>query len=109
MTVTVCPAAIVAAPIEDVWALLADTAAFETWWDAQTDRIVPAGPAAPGQTVYAHTRALGRRWNVTTVVESLDEGQHQIRLRTMLPFGISVSNHVSCAPLAAGGTRVQFG
>jgi hypothetical protein len=59
VSVTACPAAIVAAPIEDVWAVLADSAAYTTWWDAQTDRIVPAGPAAPGQTVYAHTRALG--------------------------------------------------
>jgi hypothetical protein len=48
MTVTACPATIVAAPIEDVWALLADTAAYLTWWDAQTDRIVPTGPTAPG-------------------------------------------------------------
>jgi hypothetical protein len=89
--------------------VLADTAAYDTWWDAQTDRIVPAGPAAPGQSVYASTRALGRRWAVTTVVELLDEGKHQIRLRTTLPLGISVSNHISCVPLAAGGCRVQFG
>jgi hypothetical protein len=109
MTVRACPATIVGAPIGDVWALLADTAGYDKWWDAQTERIVPSGPAASGQTVYAHTRALGRRWAVTTVVESLDASKHQIRLRTMLPFGISVSNHISCAPLAVGGCRVQFG
>ena len=109
MTVIACPAATVAASIGDVWAVLTDTAAYTTWWDAQTDRVVPDGPAAPRHTIYAHTRALGKRWAVTTTVEAVDEVEHRMRLRSALPLGIVVRNHVSCAPLAAGGCRVRFG
>ena len=72
MSVSVCPIAIVAAPLEDVWALLTNPSSYDVWWDAQTDAIVPEGPAQPCQTVYAHTYGLARRWNITTVVELVD-------------------------------------
>jgi hypothetical protein len=53
MTVSVCPIAIVAAPLEQVWALLANPSSYALWWDAQTDVIVPEGPTRAGQTVSA--------------------------------------------------------
>ena len=59
MTVSVCPIAVIAAPLERVWALLENPSSYDLWWDAQTDAIVPEGPATPGQTVYAHTSACG--------------------------------------------------
>ena len=72
MRVSVCPIAVIVAPLERVWELLANPSSYDSWWDAHTDVIVPEGPDQAGQTVYAHTYALGRRWNVTTVVEHLD-------------------------------------
>jgi len=109
MTVTACPAALVAAPCAEVWALLADPAAYAGWWDARTERIVPPGPAQPGQTVYGHAVALGTRWPVQTAVEWVDAGRRQIRLRTSLPLGITVTNHITCVPLTDERCRVQFG
>jgi hypothetical protein len=99
MAVNVCPIARAAAPLEQVWALLARPSSYALWWDAQTDAIFPAGPAHPGQTVYAHSYATGRRWKVTTVVELIDAPHHRIQLITTLPFGI----------VDGTSTRIQFG
>ena len=109
MTVSVCPIAIAAAPLEQVWALLANPSSYASWWDAQTHAIVPDGPAHPDQTVYAHTYALGKRWHITTVVELVDAPRHCIQLTTTLPFGIVVHNHIVCTAVDDASTRVQFG
>jgi Polyketide cyclase / dehydrase and lipid transport len=109
MPVSVCPAALVAAPLEDVWALLANPSSYASWWDAKTDAIVPSGPAQPGQRVYAHTYALSWRWKITTVVELVDAARHRIQLTTTLPFGIVVHNHIVCTAVDGASTRVQFG
>jgi len=34
MVVSVCPVANVAAPVEDVWELLAQPSNYDKWWDA---------------------------------------------------------------------------
>ena len=109
MSVSVCPITVIAAPLERVWALLANPSSYDLWWDAQTDAIVPEGPAQPGQTVYAHTYALGRRWNVTTVVELVDAARHRIHLTTTLPFGIVGHNQLVCTAVDDASTRVRFG
>ena len=109
MTVSVCPAATVAAPIEAVWAVLGDPAYYDEWWDAEMERIEPPGPAAPGQIVYATSRALGRRWRVETHVLGIDRQRHSIDLRTSLPLGIVVRNHLLCDALDPRTTRVTFG
>jgi hypothetical protein len=109
MSVSVCPIAVVAAPIERVWALLANLSSYDVWWDAQTDVIIPEGPAQPGQTAYAHTYALGLRRNVTTVVQQVDATRHRIQLTTTLPFGIVGHNTLVCTAVDDASTRVQFG
>lgn len=109
MTTNVCPAANVAASVEQVWAVMTDLAQFDTWWDAQTEHIEPAGPIQPGQTVYARTRALGRWWPVSTTVEMVEASRHRLRLRTTLPLGITVHNQIACTALDQGSCRVQFG
>ncbi len=105
----VCPAAIVQAPVERVWALLADPAGYDRWWDAHTERIDPPGPAQAGQTLHGWSRALGQRWPVTATIELVDPERHQIRFRTALPLGIEGLNQITCAPLDARSCRVQFG
>ncbi len=109
MSVSVCPMAVIAAPLERVWALLADPASYDLWWDAQTDAIVPEGPARPGQTVYAHTAAFGRQWQVTTVVEEVDAARHRIRLTTTLPCGLVGHNQLVATAVDGATTRVAFG
>jgi hypothetical protein len=105
MSVSVCPMAIINAPMERVWPFLSQPANYALWWDAQTCSIVPAGPAQAGQKIHGKTRGL----NINVSVNSVNESNHQLHLTSMLPFGITVRNHITCTPLENGACRVTFG
>lgn len=109
MSFSTCPIATVDAPLERVWSLLADPANYARWWDAETRTITPKGPARPGQKIYAQARGLGRLWDVRIEVELVDAVKHQLELTTLLPLGITLRNHISCAPLDGARCRVTFG
>jgi hypothetical protein len=109
MSVSVCPIANIEAPLEKVWSFLSEPENYALWWDAQTRSISPAGHAIPGQKINAQSTAFGKRWNVNILVEGLDEKRHQIHLKTMLPLGITVFNHITCTPLKNAVTQVSFG
>lgn len=105
MSVSACPMDIINAPMEEVWTFLAEPANYALWWDAQTRSIVPEGRAHAGQTIRAGTSGL----NLTVIVNSIDESKRQIHLTTVLPFGITVSSHITCTPLENGACQVSFG
>lgn len=109
MAVSVCPAAVVAAPVESVWALLADPARYDSWWDARTFRIDPPGPAAPGQVV--HAGGIKARWapRVTLRVMTVNPQKHQIQFKVDLPLGITNTQTTTCTAIDAVSCRVQFG
>ena len=109
MVVSVCPAANVAAPVEDVWELLAHPSHYDTWWDAHLERSVPEGPATPGQISYATTRAFGKQWDVSFVIKSINPDRHQIQFDVTLPLGIIDHATFTCTPVDAVSCRVQFG
>ncbi len=109
MGFTLCPAAVVAAPVESVWELLSEPTLYDEWWDARTERIVPDGKASPGQVLFAKTSALGRTWDVTLRVEMVNPEQHQIQLLVTLPLGIVNHETITCAALDTASCRVQFG
>ena len=109
MVVSVCPADIVAAPVEDVWELLNQPSHYDEWWDARLERIEPEGPAIPGQTVYATSSGLGKRWDVRFVVKTVNPARHQIQFDVTLPLGIVDHVTITCTPIDAGSCRVQYG
>ena len=109
MPVSVCPASVVVAPVEDVWALLMQPETYDQWWDFHAEQVTPPGPAAPGQVVSGWSKAMGRKWPVSLVIESIHAERYQLLLRTTLPFGIVVQNQISCAKVDATSCRVQFG
>ena len=109
MVVSVCPEAIVAAPVEDVWELLSQPSNFDRWWDAHLERSVPEGPATPGQISYATTRAFGKQWDVTFVIKSINPDRHQIQFDVALPLGIIDHATFICTPVDVVSCRVQFG
>jgi len=109
MSFSTCPITTIEAPIDQVWRLLADPALYAQWWDAQNRSISPAGPAHPGQQVFARTVALGRWWDVQITVEAVTPERHELHLLTRLPLGITVRNHITCTPLDGERTRVGFG
>jgi hypothetical protein len=109
MGLSVCPSAVVAAPVESVWELLVDPTLYDTWWDARTDRIVPMARAVPGQVLYAKATGLGRTWDVTLTVNAVNPEKHQIQMRVTLPLGMINDTTLTCSPLDASSSRLQFG
>jgi len=107
--VSVCPIATIHAPAERVWNFLSDPSNYALWWDTQTRSIMPQGPAQPGQKIYAETTVLGKQWSVIVIVEKVIKVERKIDLTTMLPFGITVHNHITCGSLDNGDCQVSFG
>jgi hypothetical protein len=83
MSLSVCPAAVVAAPVETVWANLTEWARFCEWSGVRVARLEPEGPTAAGQTV--HLTGMGLR--MTFNVESVDPARHQLDGHVFLPLG----------------------
>jgi uncharacterized protein YndB with AHSA1/START domain len=109
MSVSVCPIAVVNAPINHVWEFLSEPKNFALWWEAQTQRIVPEGRAHTGQKIHAKLVGFGKSRDMTVTVNAADESKHQIDLTTQLPFGITVYSHITCTPVQGGTTQVSFG
>lgn len=108
MSLNVCPAAVVAAPIEIVWEL-AQPMHFSEWADGQVEQLEPEGPIVMGQTAHIVSQAFGRRWQVTMTVEKLNVERHQFGMYGVFPFGLRMHEFISCAPLDAVSCRVQYG
>ena len=104
-----CPIATVDAPFERVWRFLDDPARYALWWDAETRSIVPAGPAQPGQKIFAQTAALGRRWDIHFTIQAVVPEKRQLDVLSQLPLGITGHHHITCIPLDDAHTRVSFG
>ncbi|MBV9171026.1 MAG: hypothetical protein JOZ81_13180 [Chloroflexi bacterium] len=109
MGLSVCPSAVVAAPVEVVWRNLVEWERYSEWADVHVERTEPTGPARPGQIVYFAGKALGRTWRFTFRVEAVDAQKLQIGLHVLFPFGLQQKTHVACAAINATTCRVQYG
>ena len=107
MGLSVCPAASVAAPVEDVWALLANPAKYGEWADAHVERVVPEGPVTPGQMIYLTSKAFGRTWPVVFKIEMVDPDKHQVQEHVTLPLGMTLQQRIACTPIDATTCRVS--
>ncbi len=105
MALTICPAAVVAAPVETVWELLSDPVLRDTWWHAHTERVVPEGKASAGQVIYLKN-AVGRHGTLT--VQTVDPEKHQIHW-VLNGLGVTNDQTTTCTALDAVSCRVQFG
>ena len=109
MALTVCPVAVVAAPVEVVWANLVQWERFSSWADVRVQRSDPEGPATPGQTISFGGKAFGRTMRFTFKVEAVDSVIHQLDLHAFFPLGLQEKVHVSCEPIHATSCRVRYG
>ncbi len=109
MGLTVCPAAVVAAPVEVVWANLVQWERYGEWADALAEHIEPEGPATIGQTIDFAGNAFGRTWHFSFKVEAVDPERHRLDLHVFFPFGLQEKPHIACDPLDAISCRVQYG
>ena len=109
MTVTVCPAATINAPIERVWSLLMDPRRWTEWSTARLEAATPDGQLHAGQRLYFSSRAFGRRWRAVTTVIRVSSERHTIDVDVSVPFGIINHEHLSVTNLPDGRTHVRFG
>lgn len=109
MGLSVCPASVVAAPVEVVWELLANPARYSEWVDGQVDHVEPQGPAVVGQIITVTAPALGRKWHTLFKVEKVDAEKHQLGMHVTFPLGMQLQEHVSCTAIDAISCNVQYG
>ena len=109
MGLSVCPAAVVAAPVEVVWANLVEWERYAEWADVQAERVEPEGPATAGQTIYFAGKALGRTLHFTFRVEEVNPERHPLGLHVFFPLGLQEKPHIACYPIDATTCRVQYG
>ena len=109
MGLSVCPTAIVAAPVELVWANLVQWERYSDWADVHVASLEPDGPATAGQTVIFGGRVLGRTLHFTFKVEAVKPDKHQIAGHAFFPFGLQEKATITCTPVDAASCRVQYG
>ena len=109
MTLNVCPADTVHAPIERVWDLLMQPAGYGRFWDLTVERVEPEGSAVVGQKFVGWSRALGRRWRVDGEIQEVDAERHQILFRMSLPFGLVGNNRIVCTQIDEQSCTLRYG
>ena len=109
MSLTVCPAAVVAAPVEVVWRNLVQWERYYDWAEVWVERSEPAGPATVGQTSYFAGKVFFRTMRFSFKVEAINPVSYQLGVHAFLPFGLQEKPHVTCTPIDASTCRVQYG
>lgn len=111
MGLTVCPTAVVAAPVEVVWENLVQWDRYSEWFsaDLQAEHLEPEGPATVGQTITFKGKALGRTWHFLFKVEEVNPERYQLGLHAFFPLGLQMKPHISCTPIDATTCRVHYG
>ena len=109
MGLTVCPAAVVAAPVEVVWENLVQWERYAEWADVQVEQSEPEGPALAGQRITFVGKAFARTWHFVFQVEAVNPETYQLGLDAFFPLGLQEKAHITCAPIDATTCRVQYG
>ena len=109
MSVSVCPADVVAAPVEMVWANLVLWERYRDWAGVRVARCEPEGPASPGQTVILAGGFPFGSLRFTFKVEQVDAAGHAIDGHVFFPFGLQQKSHIACKVIDATTCHVQYG
>ena len=108
--ISVCPMDVVAAPVERVWSILADSRSYGEWSDLTDPVITPPGPAAPGQVLESSTSELGLNFRARLVVREVDPVRRRVGFEVdLMPLGIHNSASITATALDARTTRVAYG
>lgn len=107
--VSVCPSAIVEAPVARVWELLTRPEGFHLWTDAALVAAEPPGEARPGQELHLVTKAFGWTFAVRISVREVDAERRRLRFVVDLPFGVANDQVTTLSEAGGGRTLVRFG
>jgi hypothetical protein len=107
MSYASCPTAVVNAPVEIVWALLADPAGWGHVFDVRIDDLDPPGPAVAGQKIMGETGPRLFHLKLAFQVIQIDAERHRLVMDIELPFGIAVREELTCTPLNVDDCRVR--
>jgi uncharacterized protein YndB with AHSA1/START domain len=108
--VSVCPAAVVQAPVERVWDLLTRPAGFDLWVDTELESAEPDGRARAGQRMrFRAPVAAGLTLRLTIDVVDVDAELRRLRFLATLPFGIENDQTTTLSEVEPGTTLVRFG
>lgn len=103
-----CPTAVINAPVEVVWALLIEPAAWGGVFDLRIGSIDPPGPAVIGQRISGETSLRILHLKLTFRMIEIDLDHHRLRLAVNLPFGLSVNEDLRCTPLDDTCCRADY-
>src|SRR5262249_50655838 len=106
--VTTCPSDVVNAPVERVWALLADPLRYAEWTDLREIRVQSLGAAQPGQVVWGAICEAGLTFTATFTVLAVDADQHRIAYESHSSLGVVGHNRIVAVRLDPGRCRVSF-
>ena len=110
MSLSVCPAAVVAAPVEVVWGNLAQWECYSEWFsaDVQVERSEPEGLASVGQTIYFAGNGFSRNLHFSFKVEEVNLESYQLGMHVFFPYGLQETTSISVYPIDATSCRVQY-
>ena len=108
-TLSVCPSAVIDAPVDRVWDLMTRPEGFDLWTDATLVSAEPDGHAAAGQELHLVTKALGWSFAVRISVREVDPERHRVGFLVALPFGVVNDQVMTLAEAGEGRTLVRFG
>ena len=103
-----CPTAVINAPVDVVWALLMEPAAWGGVFNVRVGSIDPPGRAIVGQKICGETGLRILHLKLTFRMIEIDLDHHRLCLDVQLPFGIMVHEDLSCTPLDADHCRVDY-
>jgi uncharacterized protein YndB with AHSA1/START domain len=109
VSVSVCPSALVDAPVERVWDLLTRPEGFDLWSEAALVAAEPEGRAHAGQLLHLVTRSLGWAFAITIEVLEVDAEHRRLHLLVDLPFGVANDEVITLADAGDGRCLVRFG
>jgi|SRR5215831_4074224 len=108
-TLSVCPSAVIDAPVDRVWDLMTRPEGFDLWTDATLVSAEPDGHAAAGQELHLVTKALGWSFAVRITVREVDAERHRVGVLVALPFGVVNDQVMTLTESGEGRTLVRFG
>ncbi len=109
MSLTVCPAAIVLAPVELVWELLDNPRQLDQWAGGKVQWVESEGPMTPGQRFSVKSKALGRSWDALFTVKEVDRDKHVLQMNVAFPLGMTLHQRLMTTPINATSCRLQYG